>query len=125
MWSSKGKLNLLKGNSKDSFQVMENSNASDSLVNSFTLVDIVSSKSWLSIDILKMDIEGAEKEVFEAEQGSWLRLVKILIIELHEDYRPGCGDAFATAIAGHGFQFYRRGENYILVRPELGLKIAP
>lgn len=125
LWNSNEKLNLLNGNSKDTFQVMQNINESDSEIAGYTVNDIIKAKSWQNIDILKIDIEGAEKEVFEGEQGSWLKLVKILIIELHEDYSPGCGDAFARAVAGHGFQFYRRGENYILIRRELGLKVLP
>ena len=36
---------------------------------------------WL--DILKMDIEGAERDVFESNAERWLSLVELIIIEIH------------------------------------------
>lgn len=37
-----------------------------------------------SIDLLKMDIEGSEKDVFSQNYENWLPKVKILVIELHD-----------------------------------------
>jgi hypothetical protein len=41
-----------------------------------------------SIDILKVDIEGAEIEVFSG--CDWIDRIGLLAIELHEEARPGC-----------------------------------
>jgi hypothetical protein len=38
-----------------------------------------------SIDILKIDIEGSENELFRAHFHDWLAQVKNLAIELHDD----------------------------------------
>ncbi|OGP87977.1 MAG: hypothetical protein A2156_01745 [Deltaproteobacteria bacterium RBG_16_48_10] len=35
------------------------------------------------LDILKMDVEGAEKDVFQSNAGGWLSLVDLIIIEIH------------------------------------------
>ena len=43
-----------------------------------------------SVDILKVDIEGAEKEVFS--QCDWMDRVGLLAIELHDRHRPGWSD---------------------------------
>lgn len=40
------------------------------------------------VDLLKVDIEGAEKEVFET--CDWMERVGVLIIEIHDRFRPGC-----------------------------------
>lgn len=43
-----------------------------------------------TIDILKMDIEGGERYLFNEQAHEWLSKVKILMIELHDRYYPGC-----------------------------------
>ena len=126
LWGSSSELRLVdRGDRKDAFQVAESGRAVIPVVPAMSVVDILRKTGWPGLDILKMDIEGAEKEVFEEKSGAWLSKVQVLLVELHEDYRPGCGQAFAAAVSKHDFQFYRRGENYVLVRRELGLSIAP
>ncbi len=66
------------------------------------------------IDVLKMDIEGAEKEVFSAADLSWLDQVRCLIVELHDFMREGCSVSMYRALAGREFQQYVSGENLII-----------
>lgn len=49
------------------------------------------------VDLLKLDIEGAEKELFEARDTSWMEKVRTIAVELHDRTRPGCGHAFFQA----------------------------
>jgi FkbM family methyltransferase len=51
------------------------------------------------VDILKLDIEGAEKEVFE-NCADWIDRVGMVVVELHDRGRPGCTAAFQHATAG-------------------------
>jgi FkbM family methyltransferase len=51
------------------------------------------------IDLLKVDIEGAEKELFEHSIG-WIDEVGAIFIELHDRLRPGCSRAVAAATDG-------------------------
>jgi len=37
------------------------------------------------IDVLKMDIEGSEAEVFSGDVGCWLSSVRTLVLEIHDD----------------------------------------
>jgi FkbM family methyltransferase len=66
------------------------------------------------IDLLKMDIEGAEKEVFGSGPTPWLDHVSTIAIELHDRYMPGCAQAFYTALHGRRFLQEVRGENVII-----------
>lgn len=66
------------------------------------------------IDILKMDIEGAEKEVF-ADSSEWINKVSALIIELHEKHKPGCNRSFYNGSNGFDNEWHH-GENVYLVR---------
>lgn len=66
-----------------------------------------------SIDLLKIDIEGSEKEVFEYNYEHWLSKTKIIIIELHDCLRPGASAAFYKAIDRHKSLIVQKGENII------------
>lgn len=48
------------------------------------------------VDILKIDVEGAEKEIFE-NSSSWIGRVRSIYAELHDRLRPGCRSAFEAA----------------------------
>ena len=48
------------------------------------------------IDILKVDIEGSEKEVFGANYDQWINKVRLLVTELHG---PDCETAVQKAVA--------------------------
>jgi FkbM family methyltransferase len=52
-----------------------------------------------TVDILKVDVEGAEREIFSESAG--LDYVKLLAIELHDRSYPGCSDAVNAAAKRH------------------------
>ena len=80
-----------------------------------TIADLLSESGASRIDLLKLDIEGAEREVFSFGYEQWLDQVNVLAIELHDHYKPGCEAAFHAAIANYDFSQTQKGENVILV----------
>jgi FkbM family methyltransferase len=68
------------------------------------------------INILKLDIEGAELEVFR-NSSSWIDKVDSLIIELHEHMKPGCNRSFYSATGGFDIE-WSQGEFVYLTRTE-------
>lgn len=62
-----------------------------------------------SIDILKVDIEGAEREVF-AQSCDWLERVRVLCVELHDRFAPGSAEAVYSAITTRHFQKSQCGD---------------
>jgi FkbM family methyltransferase len=48
------------------------------------------------IDVLKVNIEGGEKRVFDASDG-WIRSVDAIAVELHDWIVPGCSRSFSRA----------------------------
>jgi len=54
-------------------------------VKAYTLDSIMSMSDMDHIDILKMDIEGAEEDTV-LNAGEWVNKVKILIVEIHDKY---------------------------------------
>ena len=71
-----------------------------------TLQSLMDQYRLPSIDILKMDIEGAEREVFD-HASTWLGRVRIIATELHNEH---CRAAFATATAPYAAETTRHGE---------------
>ena len=67
------------------------------------------------IDILKLDVEGAEKNIFSSNTN-WISKVQLLIIELHDEVVPGCSREFFSAISEYDFEEHRKGENFFLLR---------
>jgi len=59
------------------------------------------------IDILKIDIEGSEAELFSERTENWVNTIGNIAIELHNEV---CAQAFATAVAGRGYVVSRSGE---------------
>jgi FkbM family methyltransferase len=51
------------------------------------------------IDLLKLDIEGGERDLL-ADRPEWVASTRVICAELHDRIQPGCGDAFAAATAG-------------------------
>jgi FkbM family methyltransferase len=84
------------------------------------LIEIFESKGFTTIDILKIDIEGAEKEVFSKNIETWINKVKFLIIELHEDTKPGCTDTVLNIMNQYGYKlFLEKGENLVYLNVNL------
>jgi FkbM family methyltransferase len=62
-------------------------------VNTVTIENILNDYNLERVDLLKMDIEGAEKEIFNNSKN-WIQKIDTIIIELHERAKDGCCRAF-------------------------------
>jgi FkbM family methyltransferase len=61
-----------------------------------TINEIVNKYNIDQISLLKLDIEGGEKEVFECSK-EWIDLTEIIVIELHDRIAMGCSRSFYLA----------------------------
>jgi FkbM family methyltransferase len=61
------------------------------------------------IDLLKMDIEGAEKAVLR-DAAAWLPKVQFLVVELHGDYSE---TDLRSDIEPHGFQVFKANAKHL------------
>ena len=85
-------------------------------VPSVTIESVMYDHDISFIDILKLDIEGAEKEVLECSRN-WIHKVGVLIVELHDHFKKGCKDSFETATSDFECE-EKRGEKIIRMRKE-------
>lgn len=84
---------------------------------SITIDKIIELYNIDKIDILKIDIEGSEKEVFE--ESEWLDKVNILIIELHDRMKKGCSQSVLNSVMKFDFSLQINGENLIFIKSKL------
>ena len=68
------------------------------------------------VDLMKIDVEGAEYELFSADVSKWIDRVGMLVIELHEQARPGVVDLVCETLAKRGFSHQRWEEYWIFSR---------
>jgi hypothetical protein len=69
-----------------------------------------------TVDILKIDIEGAELEIFSQAAEQWLPKVPLIIVETHDRFRPGSELAVRKALALMFWELPRCGENLFFRR---------
>jgi FkbM family methyltransferase len=81
-------------------------------IRAVTMATLMKEQQAEAADLVKIDIEGAEKEVFEV--GDWLNSVRCFMIELHDRYRPGCSEAVDSV--ARGFSKMQRGETTVFFR---------
>jgi FkbM family methyltransferase len=113
VWKTRGRLQLDFRGEDWRTEVHAAEKGQEGSVEAFTLPEIAAYGDG-RVDLLKMDIEGSETEVFGPEAQEWLPSVKNIAIELHG---PQCSDRFFGALTG--YQFDRRQhhkDNVIICR---------
>jgi FkbM family methyltransferase len=69
----------------------------ENMVQGISLKHIMENYNMEKIDLLKMNIEGSEKEIFSGNDLSWLPKVQNMLVELHDGKNPGSSKAVFKA----------------------------
>lgn len=77
----------------NSYTVVETTTPGHNSIEAITVDGLMNEMGWSNIDLLKMDIEGAEKEVFQGNVAAWLPHTKAMMIETHDRMKKGCSRA--------------------------------
>ncbi|MFN3876511.1 MAG: FkbM family methyltransferase [Flavobacteriales bacterium] len=98
IWPVAGSISIQKdGLGPSAFRTVQG--AGGAQVAAVTIPQLMERYGMDRLSLLKIDIEGAELELFSGPDNSWIDRVDAISIELHDSWRPGCGDAFFKAIA--------------------------
>jgi FkbM family methyltransferase len=111
LWPYDEKLDLKNQDTESASIRVEKNDAS--MIQGVSIPTLMQRNAIDRIHILKIDIEGAEKELFSGDVSSWLSKTDIIIIELHDMYRAGTAQAFFHAIHDRFDKIYIQGENII------------
>ncbi len=99
------------GLGKWGFMTEEVEEENEHTIKAISIDEIMRRFNLTKIDILKVDIEGSEKEMFEKNYEKWLPFVKVLVIELHDNMRPGGAASLFKALSHFEFEFRIHGHN--------------
>jgi FkbM family methyltransferase len=122
VWSKDGIINLhvsdAAGHSLGArgYQTSESTSTAATRVPCYNLATLLDIARFPTADIVKIDIEGAEHEIFSREPARWLPRVNLIIVEAHDRFRPGAERAVRTALAPWFEELPGSGENLIFRR---------
>ncbi|MGF7081529.1 FkbM family methyltransferase [Mucilaginibacter sp. UYCu711] len=125
IWSKKAKIKISDkyGIGNWGFVLEECDNLEDDQTTTETvnIADIMAEYNFTFIDLLKLDIETAEKQVFSENYMSWLPKTRVVVIELHDWLTKGCSKPFFTAInnAFNNYTYKNAGENVLIINEDL------
>jgi FkbM family methyltransferase len=68
-----------------------------------TMVELLKTMGWQRVDLLKIDIEGAEEDLLKSSP-SWLEYVGTIVMEIHPNTTP---ERIADYLKPHGFRLQR------------------
>lgn len=91
-----------------SSRVVEVSESECDFTAAYTILGLIEKYNLKSVDILKVDIEGAEKEVFAENSCSFLSSTKCVAIEIHDEF--GCREDIYTCLQKYNFKYFTSGE---------------
>jgi FkbM family methyltransferase len=98
VWSVSGEIDQIDvGTGEWAFRVGSYPGTTVSKVRSFTFSELCTMYQIDKVDVLKMDIEGAEVDVLGSSWRDILEKTRLLILEVH-DWIPGCNQAIFKII---------------------------
>jgi FkbM family methyltransferase len=112
-WPERANLALDRGNWRDGrewatqVKLAEGKAALSESIDGYDMPTLIGLCGGVEIDLLKIDIEGSELELFSRNTESWLPRVKHLCIELHG---PDCEAVFFRALSGYSYNLSLTGE---------------
>ena len=117
LWYRNEKLDISnKDELSAGFMIEPNIDASKDLIQAITINQIIEEYKLNEISILKLDIEGSEKEIFHNNSNTWLPKCKCVITELHDWLKPGTSSVFFKEMSNFDWVTYVKGENIICLK---------
>ncbi|MES2304449.1 MAG: FkbM family methyltransferase [Gemmatimonadota bacterium] len=117
LWGSSGSVAVVNPDADaHSFRAEMSAGATD--IRAYRVGELLDTLGWDTVDLVKLDIEGAERVVL-GDADAWLPRVHHLLVELHDRFEPGCTDAFEAAVKRDEWQVQRQGE-YLLASRRRG-----
>jgi FkbM family methyltransferase len=115
LWGHRARVSIENPDaSTDGYRAVERA---DGPIDAIGVEELLDEAKLKTLDLLKMDIEGAELEVLSMAPERWLKRVRMIMVELHERYRVGCAAALDRVIRAGHYRVTRSGEYHLLSRP--------
>jgi FkbM family methyltransferase len=118
VWHEAALINLVDNGYGEAGYMVETGKGPNT-IKAYTITEIMQQLNTAIIDILKIDVEGTEKELFENNYQYWLPRTRLLIVETHDRYKKGTSKAVFKAISEYNFSLELSGENLVLYNNDL------
>lgn len=121
IWSASAKLCLkrdvsgFRGEWSTRVAICDETTETDVGVDAIDIGQVLEASGYERIDILKIDIEGAESEIFSKNYSVWIDKVDCFIIELHSDKDSKCFFE-ALSLSNTSYRYSQSGELTVAVR---------
>jgi FkbM family methyltransferase len=120
IWSSNCKIKILndfRDQLNWSFRVEESDQADD--INAYSINQLIADNNFEIVDILKIDIEGSEKQIFTHPSSNldFLKITKCIAVEIHDEF--DCREAINMVLIEYGFVLFNEGELTIGINQKL------
>jgi FkbM family methyltransferase len=114
VWDTQARVRIANpGTNPTGLYVKESTEIEDASLRGMTVPEIMEMAGTDHIDVLKIDIEGAELRLFSSPDcHKWLSAVSVLIVELHDRLHPGCARALYRALDRYEYQ--QEGRGYVV-----------
>lgn len=114
LWGHRGSVTIENPNAAtDGYRAIERPGGE---IEAIGIADLLDEAGIDTLDLLKMDVEGAERDIFSLAPERWLHRVRMILVELHDRYRPGCTAALERVISAGHYRATRSGEYHLLSR---------
>ena len=111
LWSGPANLSIVNPTAESwSFRVSHSTKGDEEGISAVGVKDLAEMFEGCRIDLLKIDIEGAEKEVFQHGMNQWIDQVGTIAVELHDRFQPGCHKALVDSLKDRNHRLYKLGE---------------
>jgi FkbM family methyltransferase len=114
IWSKKANLKIINKNSNSSAFIVKETSKKKTL-EGISLNDLCHKYKISKIDLLKIDIEGTEKEIL-SKNYEWLGKTKFIFIESHERFSPGINKLIEKKSNEFSFTLDKKKHNYFVMK---------
>ncbi len=115
VWDKETNLEIINGSRGDTgFIFNESATPSENTIEAISIDKIINDFLLERVDILKIDIEGSEEQVF-SKTGEWINKVRMIFCEIHEIMKPGLTKKIEKEIAAD-FNIIINGEYHVFSR---------
>ena len=111
LWSKNTNLKIVNDfRDKNDWSIRVEETNEEADLKAFSISYLIQEHNFETIDILKIDIEGSEKEVFISSNSdvSFLSKTKCIAVEIHDEF--DCRDEIYAILTKYNFKYFDSGE---------------
>jgi FkbM family methyltransferase len=125
LWPRSAQLAIIPGDTPEGFSVTETMRPDWPICDTITVPDILERMGWSEIDIFKLDIEGAEFELFGSGSQDWIGRVNCFIFECPDASRSTTTARIFAALPSERYRTAICGECLVVIKHALPWALRP